>query len=182
MENLNQINFNLNNGKTTNLSAYSGKVLLLVNVASQCGLTPQYEGLEKIYSKYKDNGFEVIGFPANEFGAQEPGTNAEIQEFCQLNYGVKFPVVEKIVVKGEGIHLLYKTLTAAKPAAVQADNSGLAANLEKHGLLSGGPSEIMWNFEKFLVKDGVVIERFAPDISPEDPKLTQAIESALKGK
>lgn len=168
------------NASNFNLSDYSGKVLLIVNVASQCGLTPQYEGLEKLYEKYKDKGFLVLAFPANEFGAQEPGTNAEIQSFCQTNYGIKFPVFEKIVVKGEGQHPLYKHLTTVKPKAVKNADSTLEAKLEKHGLLSGKPGDIMWNFEKFLIgKDGNVIERFAPDVKPDDEILIKAIENSL---
>lgn len=178
---LSQIEFNLANGKPTTLSDYGDKVIMLVNVASKCGLTPQYEGLEKIYEKYQDRGFLVIGFPANEFAAQEPGTNAEIQEFCQLNYGVKFPIAEKIIVKGEGLHPLYEILTEEKPVATKNADSGLENKLREHGLLSGKAGDVMWNFEKFLIgKDGNILERFAPDVTPEDPMVTHAIEKALK--
>lgn len=177
---LSQIEFNLANGKPTTLSDYGDKVIMLVNVASKCGLTPQYEGLEKIYEKYQDKGFLVIGFPANEFAAQEPGTNAEIQEFCKMNYGVKFPIAEKIVVKGEGQHPLYEVLVEEKPMSVKNADSGLEAKLKNHGLLSGKEGDVMWNFEKFLIgKDGNIVERFAPDVTPEDPMVIKAIENAL---
>ena len=177
---LTQIEFPLHNGKHTTLSDFGNKVMLVVNVASKCGLTPQYTGLENLYEKYHEKGFVVVGFPANEFAGQEPGTNEEIQQFCQMNYGVKFPVMGKIVVKGEGQHPLYKLLTEEKPVAKKKD-SGFEEKLKSHGLLSGKPGEISWNFEKFLIgKNGEILERFAPDIAPEDPMITQAIEQALK--
>lgn len=177
---LNQIEFKNNKGEPSTLSSYSGKVLLLVNVASECGLTPQYDGLEKMFEKYGEKGLMVVGFPANEFGAQEPGTNAEIQEFCKTQFGVKFPVMEKMVVKGAGTHPLYKTLTTAKPKAIKNPDGKLEANLAKHNLLTGNPGELTWNFEKFLVnRKGEVVERFAPDITPEDPVLVKAIEAEL---
>ena len=122
----------------------------------------------------------VLGFPANEFGAQEPGTNAEIQQFCQMTFGVKFPMFQKIVVKGEGQHPLYKALTEAQPQARKNPDSKLEGKLREHGLLAGKPSDIMWNFEKFLIgRDGQVIARFAPDVSPEDPALLHVIDEAL---
>jgi glutathione peroxidase len=148
-------------GNDVKLDAYKGKVLLVVNVASKCGYTPQYEGLEALYEKYKDRGLVVLGFPANEFGKQEPGTNAEIKQFCTLNYNVTFPMFSKIVVKGDGIHPLYKFLTD-KQASPK----------------TGG--EIPWNFTKFLVdRDGHVIARFEPKDEPTGEKVTQAVESAL---
>ncbi len=168
------------NGKDTNLGEFKGKVMLVVNVASKCGLTPQYERLEKLYEEYKGKGFVIAGFPANEFAAQEPGTNAEIQEFCQMNFGINFPIFEKIVVKGEAQHPLYKFLTKAAPKAFKKSDD-FANKLKGHGLLSGGSSEIMWNFEKFLVnKNGEVVGRFAPDIEPNDPVIIEAIEKELK--
>lgn len=171
------------NGQMTNLSEYSGKVLLVVNVASQCGFTPQYDGLEKIYEKYKEQGLVVIGFPANEFGAQEPGSNNEIMDFCRANFGVQFPMFEKIVVKGQGQHPLYQKLTEIMPKAVKKPESTLEENLKGHGLLSGGSSDILWNFEKFIVnRKGEVVGRFAPDIAPEDPLLIQALEAELKNR
>ena len=144
------------NGSDTTLGAYAGKVRLVVNVASQCGLTPQYGPLQKLYDAYRERGFVVLGFPANEFGAQEPGSNAEIAQFCETRFGVTFPMFEKIVVKGEGRHPLYDALIDAKPG------------------------EISWNFEKFVVgRNGAVVERFAPKIAPDDPKLVSVIEAEL---
>ena len=149
-------------GKDVALSDYQGKVLLLVNVASRCGYTTQYEGLQKIYSKYKDLGFVVLGFPANNFKGQEPGTDEEIKEFCQMNYGVEFPMFSKISVKGDDIHPLYQFLTSK----------------EATGEYSG---EITWNFNKFLIDgSGKVINRFASKDKPESEKVISAIEQALK--
>lgn len=163
-------------GQPVQLGEYKGKVLLVVNVASKCGLTPQYKGLENIYETYHDKGFEVLGFPANEFGKQEPGTNSEIQDFCTTNFGVKFPMFEKIVVKGEGQHPLYSFLTSAMPDAQTKPNSEFA----KYGLKRDKPTDILWNFEKFLVnRKGEVIARFNPDITPDDPIITKAIEAEL---
>lgn len=149
-------------GKTVPLKSYKGKVVLVVNVASKCGLTPQYKGLQAIYSKYKDKGFVILGFPANNFKQQEPGSNAEIKTFCSANYGVEFPMFAKISVKGEDIHPLYKYLTEKE------------TNPEYAG-------EIRWNFDKFLVgKDGSILKRFHPKVKPEGDEITAAIESALK--
>ena len=149
-------------GNDVALSDYQGKVLLLVNVASKCGYTTQYEGLQKIYSRYKDLGFVVLGFPANNFKGQEPGTDEEIKEFCQMNYGVEFPMFSKISVKGEDIHPLYQFLTSK----------------EGGGEYSG---EITWNFNKFLIDgSGKVINRFASKDKPESEKVISAIEKALK--
>lgn len=179
-ESLYDINLKTITGKASSLAEYKGKVLLVVNVASKCGLTPQYDGLEKLYSQYREKGLVVVGFPANEFGSQEPGTNAEIQEFCRSNFGVQFPMFEKIIVKGEGQHPLYKTLIEAQPKAVKKPDGKLEKNLKEHGLLTGSPSDIMWNFEKFLInRNGEVVARFAPDIEPNDPMLIQAIEQEL---
>lgn len=177
---LDQIQFDTADGKKTSLKDYSGKVLLVVNVASECGLTPQYEGLEKVHQKYQAQGLSVLAFPANEFGAQEPGSNEQIQEFCRTQFGVKFPVFAKMVVKGEGQHPLYQQLTSLQPAAQQVPGGKLKSVLEEHNLLSGGPSDIMWNFEKFLInKSGKVVARFAPDMTPEDPTIIKAIEAEL---
>lgn len=177
--NLSQIEFRKSDGQTARLADYTGKVVLIVNVASKCGLTPQYEGLEKLYETYGEKGLVVLGFPANEFGAQEPGSNAEIQEFCTLNYGVKFPVLEKIVVKGPGQHPLYKTLTSTIPLATKKDNT-FEKKLADYGIPAAGPGEITWNFEKFLInRKGEIAKRFAPDISPEDPMIVEAIKAEL---
>jgi len=149
-------------GKPTPLASFKGKVVLLVNVASRCGYTPQYTGLEALYEKYKDQGFVIVGFPANNFGAQEPGTNEEIKTFCKSKYSVTFPMMAKVSVKGDDATPLYQFLTSK------------AANPATDG-------EIKWNFTKFLVdKDGNVIARFEPKVTPEDPALVGAVEKALK--
>lgn len=136
-------------GKEENLSSYKGKTLLIVNVASKCGFTPQYEGLQALYETYKDKGFEVLAFPCNQFGAQEPGDEKEIASFCSLTYGVSFPMFAKVDVNGEGAHPLYKFLKK-----------------EKKGL--AGSEAIKWNFTKFLVDaDGAVVARFGPQDTPE---------------
>lgn len=168
-------------GQSQTLGQVPAKAILVVNVASKCGLTPQYEGLQELYKKYHSLGLEILGFPANEFLAQEPGTDAEIQEFCSLNYQVTFPINRKIVVKGEGQHPLYKALTEAKPKALKNRFSTFEMKLKVAGLLKGEPQDIKWNFEKFLVRpDGTVLERFAPDVKPTDNLLTEKIEEALK--
>ncbi|MDB5101733.1 MAG: glutathione peroxidase [Cyanobacteria bacterium RYN_339] len=165
-------------GTPVPLSEFEGRVLLVVNVASKCGLTPQYEGLEKLYEAYAGRGLEVLGFPANEFMGQEPGSNEQIQSFCTLNYGVKFPLFEKIVVKGAGRHPLYDHLTQAQPTASSA--GGLKQWMLR---LVGGkrqPGDISWNFEKFLIsRKGDVVARFAPTIAPNDPAIVTAIEREL---
>ncbi len=168
------------NGAQFNLGDYKGKALLVVNVASECGLTPQYEALEKVYEKYQSKGLEVLGFPANEFGAQEPGTNAEIQDFCVSKFGVKFPMFEKIVVKGEGQHPLYNFMTNVKPEAQKVNGDSFEEKLKTYGITRENKKDVLWNFEKFLInKNGEVIARFAPDVTPDDAMITQAIESAL---
>ena len=175
-----QIPVHTNDGTPSNLGDYAGKVRLVVNVASKCGLTPQYEGLEAVYRKYKDQGFEVLAFPANEFGGQEPGTDSEIKDFCSTKFDVTFPLFSKIVVKGDGQHPLYNELTKAKPAATELPGSDFKAKLVGYGVKLGAPSEITWNFEKFLVdRQGNVVDRFAPDIKPDDAVITAAIEKAL---
>lgn len=167
-------------GKKINFSDYKGKVLLLVNVASQCGLTPQYEGLEKMYSLYQGKGLEVLGFPANEFGAQEPGTNSEILDFCVSKFGVKFSMFEKIVVKGPGQHPLYTYLTETKPEAQSSQGNVFEEKLKNYGVTREKKNDILWNFEKFLInRNGEVIARFAPDMTPDDPMIKNAIETAL---
>jgi glutathione peroxidase len=148
-------------GKDVDLSKYKGKVVLMVNVASQCGLTPQYEGLEDLHEKYAGKGLSILGFPANEFGKQEPGTDSEIAEFCQQNYGVKFDMFSKVVVKGDGQCPLYKFLTSK-----DTDPKF--------------PGDITWNFEKFLIsRDGQIVARFAPKVTPDSPEVTSAIEAEL---
>lgn len=167
-------------GQEATLGDYRGKVMLIVNVASECGLTPQYAGLEKLFEKYEERGLTVLGFPCNDFGAQEPGDEAEIAEFCQRNYGVRFPMFQKLEVNREARHPLYRALVAAQPRARQLDGSTFADKLAQHGLSPKNPSDVMWNFEKFLVgRDGQVIARFAPDVKPDNPALVAAIEAAL---
>jgi glutathione peroxidase len=148
-------------GKPAKLSDYAGKVVLAVNVASKCGLTPQYAGLQALNDRYSERGFVVLGFPSNQFFNQEPGSAEDIQQFCSVNYGVSFPLFAKLDVKGAGQHPLYAILTEA------ADDAGKAGNVK-------------WNFEKFLVgRDGNVVRRFRSKVTPEDPKLVEAIESLL---
>ena len=149
-------------GRETSLKAFDGKVVLLVNVASRCGNTPQYAGIQSLYDKLKDKGFVVVGFPCNDFGAQEPGSNDEIKAFCSSNYHVSFPMMDKLHVKGPEQHPLYKQLT------------GPGARF---------PGEVRWNFGKFLIaRGGGVLARFEPNVTPDDPKFVKAIEDALAGK
>jgi glutathione peroxidase len=149
-------------GNDVNLSDYKGKVLLIVNVASKCGFTPQYKGLQKIYGDYKDKGFEILAFPSNDFMGQEPGTNEQIKSFCQLNYNVGFPLFSKISVKGKDIHPLYKFLTEKNT------NPKFAG-------------AITWNFNKFLIdRNGNIINRFDSKAEPQNPEIIKAIEDALK--
>ena len=167
------------NGASDSLANHAGKVLLVVNVASKCGLTPQYEGLEKLYTHYQDQGLEVLGFPANDFGAQEPGSNDEIVEFCKLNYGVSFPLFAKGDVTGPAKQPLYAALTAALPAK-QGPADEFREKLRGYGMVPTQDPEVLWNFEKFLIgRDGVVVARFAPGVVPDDATLVAAIETEL---
>ena len=166
-------------GSADTLANHQGNVLLVVNVASKCGLTPQYEGLEKLYEEKKGQGFEVLGFPANDFGAQEPGTHEEIEEFCKLNYGVSFPLFAKADVSGPGKQPLYAELTSAVPTK-QGDVDGMKEKFRGYGMTPNDDPEVLWNFEKFLIgRDGRVVGRFAPGTAPNDPLLVQAIEAEL---
>jgi glutathione peroxidase len=166
-------------GGADTLAHHKGNVLLVVNVASQCGLTPQYEGLEALYKQYKDKGFEVLGFPANDFGAQEPGSNEEIVAFCSANYGVSFPMFAKADVTGAGKQPLYAALTEARPQK-QGPAAEFRERLKGYGMTPNEDPEVLWNFEKFLIaKDGTVAERFAPGTEPNDPALVGAIEAEL---
>jgi glutathione peroxidase len=168
------------NGKEATLQDYQGDVLLVVNVASKCGLTPQYEALEQVYKTYRDKGFEVLGFPANNFAGQEPGTDAEIQEFCSTTFDVDFPMFSKISVAGEDRHPLYQELIEAHPQRTNKPDSALKKILDEKGLSPKTETDVMWNFEKFLIsRDGKVVGRFAPDITPDDPALKGAIEKEL---
>jgi glutathione peroxidase len=167
-------------GNDTTLAGFRGKVLLVVNVASQCGLTPQYAGLEATYEAYRDKGLEVLGFPSNDFAGQEPGSEGEIKAFCETNFGVQFPLFGKVHANGGERHPLYSALIAAKPEATQANGGQLREKLASKNLLPPNESDITWNFEKFLVgRDGKVVGRFAPDVTVDDPKLKGAIEAAL---
>lgn len=149
------------NGDPLNLSDFKGETTLIVNVASKCGLTPQYEGLEKLHARYQDQGFAVLGVPCNQFGQQEPGSSEEIATFCSTTYGVTFPMTEKVEVNGDGRHPLYEELTATPDAEGQA-------------------GDIQWNFEKFLVSpEGEVVARFRPLVPPDDPTLVSAVEAQL---
>jgi glutathione peroxidase len=166
-------------GSETTLRAYQGKVLLVVNVASKCGFTPQYEGLERIHRRFTDRGFLVLGFPANDFAAQEPGSNEEILTFCRSNFGVEFPMFQKISVAGEGKHPLYKALIRAQPKAV-GNSDELRQHLTEFGVTPNADPEVLWNFEKFLInRKGEVVARFPPETDPEDPALLNAIEKEL---
>ncbi|HVX21424.1 MAG TPA: glutathione peroxidase [Acidimicrobiales bacterium] len=151
-------------GEESTLAPHRGKALLLVNVASQCGFTPQYEGLQKLQEDYADRGFSVLGFPCNQFKEQEPGSAEEIHEFCRTTYGVTFPLYEKIEVNGPGRHPLYEELVA----------------IPDH--TAGEAGDVLWNFEKFLLSpDGEVVGRFRPMVEPDDPALIDAIEGQLPG-
>ncbi len=154
-----ELTMNRLDGQPESLSKYEGQVIMLVNVASKCGLTPQYTGLQAMYDRYRDRGFTILGFPANDFREQEPGTDAEIADFCQRNYGVTFPVFSKIVVTGDGMHPLYRELTG-QPEPV------------------GG--EVRWNFQKYLVaRDGTIAARFSPRTEPDAPEIIETLESLL---
>ncbi|MEY2968743.1 MAG: hypothetical protein RIQ64_1370 [Actinomycetota bacterium] len=179
MSSIQNIPVNTIDGKPSSLNDFAGNVLLVVNVASKCGLTPQYEALEKVYEEKKDKGFAVLGFPANNFGAQEPGSNAEIAEFCSLTYSVKFPMFEKISVVGDDQHPLYKELTTSAPRA-QGDPDAFRDRLKGFGMTPNQDPDVLWNFEKFLVgKNGEVVARFAPTMTPDDPAIIAAIDAEL---
>ncbi|TCL02687.1 MULTISPECIES: glutathione peroxidase [Sodalis] len=167
-------------GETTTLENFKGSVLLIVNVASKCGLTDQYEALESLYKEKHQHGFEVLGFPSNEFAGQEPGSDDEILAFCRGTFGVEFPMFSKIEVNGEHRHPLYQALIAAQPKAVTPQGSGFFERLAGKGRTPKHPQDILWNFEKFLVsRDGQVLQRFAPDMKPDDPIILEAINGAL---
>jgi len=168
------------NGEDTNLGEYSGKVLLIVNVASKCGLTKQYEGLEKLYRNYRDRGLVVAGFPANDFKGQEPGSNEEIASFCSGTFGVDFPLFEKITVVGEAKHPLYRALIAEQPKAISTSAVPFGDDLRKYGIEPNDEPEILWNFEKFVVdRGGKVAARFAPNTTADDPALLKVVETEL---
>lgn len=167
-------------GSETTLDEFKGKTLLVINVASKCGLTPQYEGLEKVYEKYRDKGFEVLGFPANNFLGQEPGTDEEIATFCATEYDVKFPLFSKISVKGDDQHPLYAELTSSRPAADIGNGDDFETRLAGFGQKRENSSDVLWNFEKFLIsKEGEIVARIAPDVTPDDPRVVEAVERAI---
>ncbi len=167
-------------GSEASLADFRGRVLLVVNVASKCGLTPQYEGLERLYEANRDAGLEVLGFPANNFGGQEPGSHAEIVEFCTTNYGVQFPMFEKISVQGADLHPLYDLLIEAQPRATHKPGSDFKEKLAGYGIQQENETDVLWNFEKFLVsRKGEVVARFAPDVSADDDLLIAAVEAQL---
>lgn len=160
MTELYEVPLTLNDGTESSFARFKGKTVLVVNVASQCGFTPQYAGLEALYEKYRDRGFEILGVPCNQFAGQEPGTDADIAEFCTKNFGVSFPLTKKADVRGKNQHPLYAELTTFK-----------------NGIL---PGLIKWNFEKFLVSDeGEILARFAPTVDPESAEIIAAVEKAL---
>lgn len=164
-------------GTPEGLLDYAGKVVLIVNVASKCGLTPQYEALEKLYRAKKDQGFVVLAFPANNFMGQEPGSEDEIATFCSTTYDVTFPMFSKISVKGPDIHPLFAGLLEAKPEVT--GDGPMREKLKGYGVESA-PGDITWNFEKFLIgRDGSVVEHFAPDITPDDARIVAAIDNEL---
>jgi glutathione peroxidase len=166
------------NSEGTTLADHRGEVLLVVNVASKCGLTPQYEGLERLYETYRGQKFAVLGFPANDFAGQEPGTNEEIQSFCSLNYQVQFPLYSKIAVTGPDKHPLYQALIAAQPET--EGRASMETMLRGYNIEPTAAPEVVWNFEKFLIgRDGKVARRFAPDTAPDDARLIAAIEAQL---
>lgn len=167
-------------GGSISLAEFKGQVLLVVNVASQCGFTPQYSGLENLFEHYRERGLQVLAFPCNDFASQEPGTAGDIQDFCTTNYRVQFPLFEKVSINSEPRHPLYAWLINARPVAEVPANSDLREKLAQYQLLPKRDSDILWNFEKFLIgRDGQILNRFAPDTTPEDPGLIAAIETAL---
>jgi glutathione peroxidase len=175
---LGEIEFDKMDGTTGTLSEHSGDVILVVNVASQCGLTPQYTGLQQLYTDKRDDGFVILAFPANDFGGQEPGTDAEIAEFCTTEYSVTFPVMSKISVVGDDQHELYGALTEELPTA--DGKAEMREALRGHGMTPTDDPDVLWNFEKFLIaKDGSVVARFAPAVAPDDPAVVGAIETEL---
>jgi len=161
------------------LGDYHGKVLLVVNTASKCGLTPQYEGLESLYTRFRDRGFVVLGFPSNDFAGQEPGSNADIASFCSTRYAVDFPLFSKIQVVGPQKHPLYAALIAQQPKA--ADSDTFREKLKGYKITPNPEPEVLWNFEKFLIgRNGEPVARFSPDMAPEDARVVAAIERELQ--
>lgn len=178
MTEIQHVPFHRMDGTTAYLGDYAGKVLLVVNTASKCGLTPQYEGLEALYRAKKDAGLEILGFPANNFKEQEPGTDADIAAFCQLTYDVTFPVFSKVSVKGSDAHPLYRQLTVEHPDRTGADE--FLKRMTDNGMGPEKPEDVLWNFEKFLIsRKGEVIGRYSPNMKPDDALITADVEKAL---
>ncbi|MCY7374852.1 MAG: glutathione peroxidase [Pyrinomonadaceae bacterium] len=167
-------------GTETNLGEFKDKVLLIVNVASKCGLTPQYEGLQKLYADYQAKGFEVLGFPSNDFMGQEPGTEDEIKDFCETNFNVRFPLFSKIAVNGDQRHALYGHLIAEQSETDVKNGDVMEGKLRDFGHTRQNETDVLWNFEKFLVgKNGAIAARFAPDVTAEDMRLIEKVEAEL---
>ncbi|HEY1429951.1 MAG TPA: glutathione peroxidase [Candidatus Tumulicola sp.] len=178
MTELQQIPITTIDGCDTTLGEYAGKVLLVVNTASKCGLTPQYEGLETLSKTYRDKGLEVLGFPSNDFAGQEPLSESEIADFCSVNYAIDFPMFSKIAVVGENKHPLYAELISQRPDVPGTEQ--FREGLVNFGVTPNAAPEVLWNFEKFLVgRDGNVVDRFSPDVAPNDGRLRDAIEREL---
>lgn len=178
MTTLQQIPLETIDHKVASLGDYAGKVLLVVNTASKCGLTPQYAGLEELYTRYRSEGLVVLGFPSNDFAGQEPGSNDEIASFCAVNYAVDFPLFSKLTVVGPKKHPLYAALIGAQPKAV--DSGSFREQLKGYNITPNPEPEVLWNFEKFLIsRDGRIVGRFSPDMAPGDPRLVSAVEGAL---
>ena len=177
---LNQIGLHRIDGAAATLADYAGQVVLVVNVASRCGLTPQYESLEKAYRAHGADGLVVLGFPCNQFRGQEPGSAAEIQAFCSSTYGVDFPLFSKIEVNGPERHPLYAAMIAEAPQALERAEGGMRARLAGFGIEAPPPGDVMWNFEKFLIaRDGRVVGRYAPDITVDDAPLREDLAAEL---
>ena len=178
MTQLQQIPLKTIDGKPASLGDYAGKVLLVVNTASKCGLTPQYEGLTALYSRFRDRGLVVLGFPSNDFAGQEPGSNEEIASFCAINYAVEFPLFSKMKVVGPQKHPLYAALVAEQPKA--AGSEAFREKLKGYNVDPNPEPEVLWNFEKFLVaREGRTVARFSPDMAPTDDSLIDAVEREL---
>jgi glutathione peroxidase len=166
-------------GTAATLADYAGQVVLVVNVASRCGLTPQYESLQRLYEAHRAHGFAVLGFTCNQFREQEPGTDEEIQQFCSTSYGVTFPLFSKIEVNGPNRHPLYAALVRAAPDARENPETSMRARLAQRGIEAKN-GDILWNFEKFLLgRDGRVVGRFSPEVTADDPLLRDAVNEAL---
>jgi glutathione peroxidase len=165
-------------GRPASLADYAGKVLLVVNTASKCGLTPQYQDLQALYTRYRDAGLVVLGFPSNDFAGQEPGSDEEIASFCSIRYDVDFPMFSKIPVVGAGKHPLYAALVAQQPTATGSQD--FRERLKGYGVKPNPEPEVLWNFEKFLVsREGSVVGRFSPDTAPSSEALVGAVEQEL---